>query len=72
MAMLAFSVLKAKKLEISCDIENVASTHVPLKLGFKLEYTQTGGWPRPDGKLATLQTYSLFSEVDLLERDQDR
>jgi RimJ/RimL family protein N-acetyltransferase len=35
-----FMELKAKKLEIYCDAENIASTHIPLKLGFKLEYVQ--------------------------------
>lgn len=65
MALLAFRLLKAKKLEIYCDAENIASTKVPLKLGFKLEYTQKGGWPRYDGQLAELQTYSMFHEADL-------
>lgn len=37
------------------DKENIASIQIPIKLGFKLEYTQ-------DGQLAELQTYSLFSE----------
>jgi hypothetical protein len=37
---------------------------IPQKLGFKLEYTQRGGWPRPDGSLAILQTYSLFAEQE--------
>jgi ribosomal-protein-serine acetyltransferase len=61
LALFAFQVLQAKKIEIYCDAENVASTRIPLKLGFELEYTKRGGWPRPDGKLAHLQTYSLFS-----------
>ena len=65
MSLLAFRVLKARKLEIYCDAENIASTKIPLKLGFKLEYTQEGGWPRQDGKLAELQTYSMFSENEL-------
>ena len=65
MALLAFKVLSAKKLEIFCDAENIASTKIPLRLNFKLEYTQKGGWPRPDGKLATLQTYSVFSAEEL-------
>jgi RimJ/RimL family protein N-acetyltransferase len=65
MALLAFRVLQAKKLEIYCDAENIASTKIPLKLGFKLEYSQRGGWPRHDGQLAELQTYSIFSEEDL-------
>lgn len=65
MAMIAFRNLGAKKVEIYCDVENVASNRIPLKLGFELEYTQTGGWPRPDGKLTNLQTYSIFSENEL-------
>ena len=62
MALLAFRILNAKKVEIYCDAENIASTKIPLKLGFELEYTQKGGWPRQDGKLAELKTYSIFSE----------
>lgn len=69
MAFLAFKVLKARKVEIYCDAENIASTKVPLNLNFKLEYTQKGGWLRPDGELALLQTYSLFSVEDLPELD---
>ena len=65
MALLAFEKLKARKVEIFCDAENIASTKIPLTLNFNLEYTQKGGWPRSDGELATLQTYSLFSAEDL-------
>lgn len=65
MTLLAFRVFEAKKLEIYCDAENIASTKVPLKLGFKLEYVQKGGWPRYDEQLAELHTYSIFSEKDL-------
>lgn len=65
MAIIGFKFLKAKKLEIYCDSENVASTKIPLKLGFQLEYTQKGGWPRKDGELANLQTYAIFSESSL-------
>lgn len=69
MSLLAFRVLKAKKLEIYCEAENIASKKIPLKLGFKHEYTQKGGWPRSDGKLAELQTYSLFCVGDLPDLD---
>lgn len=65
MSKLAFRMMQAKKLEIYCDAENVASTKIPLKLGYQLEYMQKGGWPRSDGQLAELQTYSIFSEKDL-------
>lgn len=65
MALLAFKNLNARKVEIYCDAENIASTNIPLRLNFKLEYTQKGSWLRPDGELSTLQTYSLFSLNDL-------
>lgn len=65
MSLLGFRVLKAKKLEIYCDAENIASIKVPKKLGFKLEYTQKGGVPRQDGELAELRTYSISSENEL-------
>ncbi len=65
LTIIAFNILKAKKVEIYCDKENIASTKIPLKLGFALEYTQRGGWPRSDGQLAYLQTYSLFDKSTL-------
>lgn len=65
MAYLAFRILGAKKVEIYCDAENKASHRIPLKLGFIPEYKQKGGWPRYDGQLAELHTYSIFSETDL-------
>ncbi|HUX79736.1 MAG TPA: GNAT family N-acetyltransferase [Alphaproteobacteria bacterium] len=65
MTLLAFQVLGAKKVEIYCDAENLGSNKIPQKLNFELEYTQRGGWPRQDGKLAELKTYSLFTEEKL-------
>jgi ribosomal-protein-serine acetyltransferase len=65
MALLAFKTLKARKVEIHCDAENIASAIVPTRLNFELEYTQKGGWPRPDGELALLKTFSIFSANDL-------
>ncbi len=65
LALLAFEKLKARKVEIYCDAENVASIKIPLKLGFQLEYVQKGGWVRTDGELANLQTYSVFSRDSL-------
>lgn len=65
MTMLAFKILSAKKVEIFCESENINSIKVPVKLGFEHEYTQRGGWPRLDEKLAILQTFSLFSECNL-------
>jgi len=62
---LAFRHLNAKKVEIYCDAENIPSQKVPEHLGFILECSKKGGWPRPDQKLADLLTFSLFS-VDCL------
>ncbi len=65
MVLLAFRILNARKVEIHCNIENLASIKIPLKLGFKLEYTQKGGWLRLDNTLAELKTFTIFSENDL-------
>ncbi len=65
MAKIAFEILKAKKVEIYCAEDNIASSKIPLKLGFKLEYTQKGGWVNQEGNLVEVQTYSIFSEQDL-------
>lgn len=65
MSIIGFAILNAKKMEIYCDAENIVSAMIPKKLGFKLEYTQKGGWPRKDGQLTQLQTYSIFSENNL-------
>jgi RimJ/RimL family protein N-acetyltransferase len=65
LAVLAFRVLEAQKVEIYCDAENIPSQKIPQKLGFTLECTKRGGWPRADNKLADLQTYALFSEKPL-------
>lgn len=67
MVELAFDVLSAKKVEIFCDSENVASTMIPKKLGFALECVTKGGWPRHDRTLANLQCYALFSKNDLIK-----
>lgn len=63
---MAFSSLKARKLEIYVDSENVSSARVALNLGFTHEFTHKGRWPRSDGKLCDLRAYSIFSPEDLL------
>jgi len=65
MVILAFEELQAKKVEIFCDDQNIASCYVAQKLGFSLEYSAKGGRPRKDGTLAELQCYSLFSRSRL-------
>jgi RimJ/RimL family protein N-acetyltransferase len=69
LTVLAFRELDAKKVEIYCDAENIASQKVPQKLGFALECTKKGGWPRPDNKLADILTFSAFSEDALPKWD---
>jgi hypothetical protein len=41
---------------------NIASTKIPIKLGFKFEYVKKAVG---QGKLAELRTYSIFSESEL-------
>jgi RimJ/RimL family protein N-acetyltransferase len=65
MAVLAFQTLKARKVEIYVDAENLASCRVPEKLNFKHEYTQKGGWPKHNGELTELKTYAIFNVNDL-------
>ena len=67
LTLMAFEILKAKKVEIYADADNLPSSGVAKNLNFKLEYKQRGGWPRPDGQLAHLETYSMFTPNDLPE-----
>ena len=62
LTLFAFKELKAQKVEIHCDAENTSSQRIPQALGFSLECTKKGSWPRPDNKLADIQIYSLFSD----------
>ena len=57
---LVFRQLKAKKIEIRCDVRNVNAQRVPEKLDFELECVIKGGWPSMDGELASYNCYSLF------------
>ena len=64
LTLLAFQELFAKKIEICVDEQNIKSLRIPEKLSFKLECRRKGGWPRPDGYLAELLTFSVFSPED--------
>lgn len=66
MTLLAFRAMGARKVQIHCDAENTSSIKIPLALGYKFEYTQRGGFPRHDDELASLHTYSIFSESELI------
>lgn len=62
LTLITFQLLKAKKIEIVCDADNIASQKVPQELGYILEYSKKGGWPKLGGELADLHIYSIFSE----------
>jgi RimJ/RimL family protein N-acetyltransferase len=62
----AFTVLKAKRVEIKCDTENTKSLSIPQKLGFTLEARQKGIWPKPnDRELAEIITFCMFDTKEL-------
>lgn len=62
----AFEVLKARKVEIKVDTENVSSLKIPQELNFTLEAIQKGCWPRKDKEeLAEQLTYALFNDSPL-------
>ncbi|MFN7039110.1 MAG: GNAT family N-acetyltransferase [Alphaproteobacteria bacterium] len=64
----AFKHLKARKIEIKCDEENVKSIAIPERLGMQLEASQKGLWPRNDKEgLATVRTYAIFNTEILPE-----
>jgi RimJ/RimL family protein N-acetyltransferase len=66
MIRFAFVYLKARKVEIKCDVENTKSVGVPERLGMKLEATQVGTWPSKDKQnLATIRTYAIFDANEL-------
>lgn len=66
MIRFAFIYLKARKVEIKCDIENIKSVGIPERLGLKLETVQLGNWPSRDKiSLATIKTYVIFAIKDL-------
>lgn len=63
---LIFKVLKARKLEIKVDPDNIASKKVPEKLGFIVEAKQKGNWLRKDKVgLTDIWTYALFDPLKL-------
>lgn len=63
---MAFDVLKARRVEIRADEENIASRNVPIRLGFSLEAKQKGVCCSRGGEgLAEIWTYSLFDPKDL-------
>jgi RimJ/RimL family protein N-acetyltransferase len=58
----AFTVHGVQRVEIHCDIENIASAAVPQKLGYTHEATLLRRMPRPEGGFGDLMIWRLFAE----------
>lgn len=62
----AFEVLKAKKVIIKCEKDNVKSRRIPEKLGFALEGIECGTWTHPDAQeLSEIYNYCCFDPKKL-------
>ncbi|MFD1017903.1 GNAT family N-acetyltransferase [Thalassobacillus hwangdonensis] len=60
-ASFAFDELKAKRVEIKCDIENIRSRAIPERLGFDLEGILRKDSTSPDGK--TIRDTCIYSKI---------
>jgi RimJ/RimL family protein N-acetyltransferase len=58
---LAFQQLKARRVEIKVDPDNIASLKIPEKLNYTLESKEKGTWFRSDkDELSYIWTYAIF------------
>ena len=55
----AMDVLGAQRLEIACDPDNLRSTAIPRRLGFKMEGRARNVYRYPDGRLCDEVIWSL-------------
>lgn len=62
LTVFAFKILKAKRVEIRCDIRNVRSRKVAERLGYKLEGVLRNHQVAVDGKLEDTCVYALIPE----------
>lgn len=62
LTVLAFEILKAKRVEIRCDIRNVRSRKVAERLGYKLEGVLRNYCLAVDGKIEDTCVYALVPE----------
>ena len=60
LANYAFDTLKANRLEICCDEQNVRSAAIPQRLGFVQEGCLRNNMTTPDGKLRSTLVFSLI------------
>lgn len=66
----AFKYMKARKVEIKCDAENLKSIAIPEKIGFIYEARLKGNWPRQDkDELADVLCYYCFDAKNLSPLD---
>lgn len=66
LTLYAFEVIKAKKVIIKCERDNLKSRRIPEKLGFLLEGIERGTWTHPDAKeLSEIYNYCCFSASTL-------
>lgn len=56
----AFNELDINRIEINCATGNVASKHIPQKLGFTLEGIEREGELLSDGQFVDIERYSLL------------
>lgn len=66
LTLYAFKAMKAKKVTIKCDKDNVKSRGIPEALGFELEGIERGTWPHPDTHGRTeIYNYCCFDPLNL-------
>lgn len=61
----AFLVLKASRVEIRCDQDNLKSASIPERLGFKLDVILEKNGAKPDGQIRNTSIYSILSSAGL-------
>ena len=62
--------MKARKIEIKCNAENLKSISIPEKLGFIYEACLKENWPREDkDELAIVLSYYCFDAKNLSPLD---
>jgi len=70
LANYAFDTLKANRLEIRCDEQNLRSAAIPQRLGFVQEGRLRNNTTTPDGKLRNTLVFSLIPGEWHNERQQ--
>lgn len=58
----AFEHLKMNRIQIKCAVNNLASKHIPQKIGFRFEGIERDGELLSDGHFTDLEVYSLLQK----------